>query len=186
MHIFKCNSLVNSSAPLISIPNVSVPTDDPSGAPSTALTCSYVSVPSSKTSSVKRLYCAPSIAFKGNSRYPFKSNITSTIKCNFQCNIRSIIICINLRICAFAPLYVHHYFAHICTLKIASTSATTYATQVQPYLQPHMHPFVHLYGVCQAHLWMHNCTMNASFSSHFCAVLSALSSGILGAFSSAK
>ena len=70
MCIFKCNSIVTSSAPLISTSNVGIPSDEPSRAPSTALTCSYLSKTSSASSF--SLYCASLIAFKENSKAPIQ------------------------------------------------------------------------------------------------------------------
>ena len=43
MCILKCNSIVTSSAPLSSTVNVGVPSDEPSEAPLTAPTFSYLS-----------------------------------------------------------------------------------------------------------------------------------------------
>ena len=70
MWIFKCNLIVTSSAPLISTSNVGMLSDEPSGAPSIALTYSHVSTPSSETSRVSLLLlsCASSVAFKENSK----------------------------------------------------------------------------------------------------------------------
>ena len=86
MCIFKCNSIVTWSAPLYSTSSVGVPSDEPSEAPSTALTCSYLSAKVIKQK-VKCiffvLYCAYSIAFK--------SNIKSTINCTLYCSIRPMI-----------------------------------------------------------------------------------------------
>ena len=65
MCIFKCNTIITSRAPLISTSNVGIPSDEPSKAPSTALTCSYLSKTPSATS--LSLYCASLIAFKENS-----------------------------------------------------------------------------------------------------------------------
>ena len=70
MWIFKFNLIATSSAPLISTSNVDMPSDEPSGAPSIALTYSYLSTPSGETSSVSLLLlsCSSSVAFKENSK----------------------------------------------------------------------------------------------------------------------
>ena len=72
--LFKCNSILTSSVPLILTSNVGVPSYDLSGAPSIALKCSYLSAPSSKNSSTPSLslYCGSSIAFKENIKVPIK------------------------------------------------------------------------------------------------------------------
>ena len=77
MCIFKCNSIVISSTPLILTSDIGMPSEEPSGASSTALACSYLSVP-------RFLFIVHLQLFsKRTLRRLFKSNIKSTVKCNF-------------------------------------------------------------------------------------------------------
>ena len=137
MRIFKCNSFVTSSVPLISTSNapscgslyrsrsapLGVPSDEPAGASSISLTNATSSAPPSATSNAS--FLSPSYASSmalWTQRCTIKSNINSTMKCTFSCSIRSTIRWI------------------ICNICKCNTGATQVHAQVHFSLQPQLQP----------------------------------------------
>ena len=84
MSIFKCNSIATLIAPWISTSNVSVSSDKPSGALSTALTCSCLNQVKRQVHPLCHFIVHLQLLSKRTLRLPFKSNIKSTINCTFE------------------------------------------------------------------------------------------------------
>ena len=72
MCLFKCNSVVTSIVPLISTLNVGVLSDEPSGAPSTVLTCSDLSQIKHQVHTLCHFFVHPLVAFTENSKAPIQ------------------------------------------------------------------------------------------------------------------
>ena len=83
MCIFKCNSIVISSAPLVSTSNVGVPSDEPSGAPSTALACSYLNQAKRQVHLLCQFIVHLQLLSMRTLSPSFKSNIKPTIRWTF-------------------------------------------------------------------------------------------------------